>query len=178
VNKGMGRNTGVDITYERFIHNGFYYLITGSFFNSTYRADDGIWRSSRFNKNYVANFLAGKEWTTGKNKNHTLGLNGKFSILGGDRYTPVDFQASYQNRDVVYDDTHAFEKRKPAVFYLDLSASWQSNHNRYTSTWSFQFINLLFQKEFYGFRYNFRTNLPEPLREVVFIPNFSYRVDF
>jgi hypothetical protein len=178
VNKGMGRNTGVDITYERFIHNGFYYLITGSFFNSTYRADDGIWRSSRFNKNYVANFLAGKEWLTGKNKNHTLGLNGKFSILGGDRYTPVDIQASYQMRDVVYDDTHAFEKRKPAVFYLDLTASLQNNHSRYTSTWSFQFVNLLFQKEFYGFRYNFRTNRPEPLKEVVFIPNISYRVDF
>jgi len=78
----------------------------------------------------------------------------------------------------VYNEDKAFSGHKPTVYYLDFTASWQRNKPRHSSTWSFQFVNLLFQKEFYGHRYNFRTNQVEPLKEVVMIPNISYRIDF
>jgi hypothetical protein len=178
VNRGTGYNVGTDITLERFLHDGFYYLFTASLFDSRYKGDDGVERNSRFNKNYVVNFLFGKEWLLGKEKNNMLSLNWKFSVLGGDRISPVNYAASYLNNDVIYDEQHAFEERKPDVWYLDFTASWHKNHPRYSGTWSVQFVNLLFQKEFYGYRYNFRTDRVEPLREVVVIPNLSYRIDF
>ncbi|HEX2394675.1 MAG TPA: carboxypeptidase-like regulatory domain-containing protein [Bacteroidales bacterium] len=178
VNTGTGRNTGIDITFEKFLSNGTYYLITGSLFDARYKGGDGVIRNSRFNKNYVFNFLFGNEWSLpGKNDN-LLGLNCKFTLLGGDRISPVDNEASSKLKDVVYDEQHAFSERKPAVYYLDFSASWKKNRQKYSSTWSVQFINLLFQKEFYGHRYNFRTGNVEPLREIVVIPNLSYRIDF
>jgi hypothetical protein len=178
VNKGSAKNSGVDITLERFLQAGFYYLVTASCFDSRYIGGDGIERNTRFNKNYVINFLVGKEWKIGKSKNNNLGINWRFSLLGGDRMSPVDEEASAMTKDVVYDESRAFSDREPAVYYLDFTASYQKNKPRYSSTWSLQFVNLLFQKEFYGYRYNFRTGLTEPHREAVVIPNISYRIDF
>jgi len=177
-NRGNGTNYGLDITMERFLHNGYYYLTTLSLFDSKYTGGDGIERNARFNKNYVANFLFGKEWKTGRTGSNSLGINWKFSVLGGDRISRVDHSASIAARDVVYNEDEAFSDRKPTVYYLDFTASWQRNKPRYSSTWSFQFVNLLFQKEFYGHRYNFRTNAIEELKEIVMIPNISYRIDF
>lgn len=178
VNEGSGNNVGIDITLERFLHKGYYYLVTGSFFESRYTGGDHIERSTRFNKNYVVNFLFGKEWTTGHQKNNIIGINWKFSLLGGDRISPVDQAASALARDVIYNESKAFSERKPAVYYLDFSASWQRNKPRYSATWSFQFVNLLFQKEFYGHRYNYVNNTVDELKEVAVIPSISYRIDF
>jgi hypothetical protein len=178
INKGTGKNYGVDLTLERFLQTGYYYLITASFFDSRYTGGDGTERYTRFNKNYVVNFLFGKEWNTGKGKNNTLGINWRFSVLGGDRISPVDEDASAQLKDVVYDESRAYSNQEPPVYYLDFTASWRKNKPGHSSTWSVQFVNLLFQKEFYGYRYNFRTGRTEPHKEAVVIPNISYRIDF
>jgi hypothetical protein len=178
VNKGTGTNLCVDITLERFLHAGYYYLITGSLFDSKYKGGDYIERDARFNKNYVFNFLFGKELTLGREKNNVIGLNWRFSLLGGDRIDPVNDAASIVAHDVVYDENNAFTDHKPAVYYLDFTVSWQRNKPNYAATWSFQFVNLLFQNEFYGYRYNFRTGKVDPQKEAVAIPNFSYRIDF
>ncbi|RPI42313.1 MAG: hypothetical protein EHM46_05350, partial [Bacteroidetes bacterium] len=53
VNTGTGRNTGIDVTLERFLKDGYYYLFTASLFDSRYTGDDGIERSTRFNTGYV-----------------------------------------------------------------------------------------------------------------------------
>jgi hypothetical protein len=82
-NNSKGQNYGIDITLERFLNNGYYYLITTSIFKSIYRGDDNIWRSTKFDKGFVANILFGKEFNLRNNK--LLGLNGRFSYIGGDR---------------------------------------------------------------------------------------------
>lgn len=178
VNTGMGKNIGIDLTWERFMHDGYYYLVTGSFFDSRYKGGDGEWRNSRFNKNYVINFLFGKEWQVGRNEDQTFNINWKFSLLGGDRISPVDIGNSVLNSDVIYDESQAFSKRKPEIYYLDFTASWQKNKPGYTATWSVQVVNLLFQKEFFGHRYNFKTNQVDAYKEVIVIPNISYKIDF
>lgn len=176
-NSGSGRNLGVDVTLERFLHKGYYYLITGSLFDAVYKGGDGVTRNTRFNKNLVLNFLFGKEWNL-EYKSSIINLSGKFTYLGGDRISPLNHHASDMLREAVYNENKAFTDRKPPVYYLDLSASWRINREKFSSTWSVQFLNLLFQKEFFGHRYNLKTGNVEPLREVIVIPNFSYRIDF
>lgn len=178
VNRGKGVNLGVDITLERFLGKGYYYLLTASLFDSKYLGGDNTWRDSRFNRGFVGNMLVGKEWNLGESLNQILGINGRITYLGGERITPLDIAASQSVRDVVYDESSAYEDQLPATWYVDLSASWQKNHKRYTSTWSLHFINLLFQKEFYGYRYNLQNGSIEPFQESVVIPNLSYRIDF
>ena len=42
MNKGRGRNFGVDFTWERALNKGLYYMITASLFDSRYCGGDGI----------------------------------------------------------------------------------------------------------------------------------------
>lgn len=50
-------------------------MITASLYDSKYKGGDKITRNTSYNRNYVVNGLAGKEWTT--RTNHVLGLNTK-----------------------------------------------------------------------------------------------------
>ena len=61
-NSGTGENIGMEITLERFLQKGFYYLVTFSLFDAGYRGYDGVWRNSAFNNNFVVNALSGYEW--------------------------------------------------------------------------------------------------------------------
>ena len=61
VNKGKGRNFGIDITLERYLKDGVYYMVSGSFFNSKYQGGDGKWRDTKYNRQFIVNCLGGKE---------------------------------------------------------------------------------------------------------------------
>lgn len=180
VNKGNGRNVGVDITLERYLDKGFYYMITGSFFDSKYRGGDNIWRDSRFNRNYIVNALAGKEWMLGKNKQNILSVNLKFTYQGGDRYSPIDMEATmnHPTKDVQYDETKAFSLQYPAMFMTNASISYKINKKRVSHSFAFQAINLSGTKEFYGHAYNFVTGEIESLYNSTAIPNISYKLNF
>ncbi len=90
VNKGTGKNYGVELTLEKFLDKGYYYLITASVFESKYKGSDGIERNTAFNGNFVINVLAGKEFTF--RKNSVLSIDLKICYAGGKRYIPVDYQ--------------------------------------------------------------------------------------
>ncbi|HOZ30539.1 MAG TPA: carboxypeptidase-like regulatory domain-containing protein, partial [Bacteroidales bacterium] len=64
-NKGLGKNYGVELTIEKFFSNNFYFLVTGSIFDSKYKTLEDIWRNTTFNNNYVLNVLGGYEFEIG-----------------------------------------------------------------------------------------------------------------
>jgi hypothetical protein len=89
-NTGKGRNYGLDITFEKYLSKGYYYMATVSLFNSQYQGGDNVWRDTRYNRNFALNFLIGKEWLLGKNQDKILGLNARVSYQGGDHYSPIN----------------------------------------------------------------------------------------
>ena len=178
-NEGTGENYGLDLTIERFMKKGYYFLLTASLFNSTYIGGDEISRDSRFNKNFVFNVLGGKEWKVGRgHKNNSLGVNGKFSINGGDRLTPVDEDASHLIGEVVYDPLRAFEEQKPTVFYLHFTLNYRKNKKKHASIWSFQILNALGAPEYFGYRYNYMADTIDRDKQPLVIPNISYKIVF
>jgi hypothetical protein len=80
-NNGTGKNYGMDITFEKYLSQGYYYMITASLFNSQYKGGDNVWRDTRYNRNFALNFLIGKEWQMGKNKQNILGLNARLLLV-------------------------------------------------------------------------------------------------
>jgi len=178
VNKGKGTNIGVDITLERYLNNGFYYLLTASVFDSKYKGGDGKEYNTRYNKNFVINLLAGKEWRTGRKNNNIFGLNGKVTYMGGDHISPVNVQASLEEKDVVYDEYHAFSNRKPDVLYVSTTISYRINKAHHASIWSLQLLNVTGTREFNGYRYNYITNKIEKEQEAIIVPNISYKIEF
>lgn len=175
-NEGTGKNIGVDVTLEHFLKGGFYYLFTASVFNSKYKGGDGIVRNTRYNRNYVLNLLMGKEWQV--RENNIFSLNGKFTVLGGERHAPVDENKSIQYQFVVYDNSKIYEEQSPTNYYLDFSINYRINKAKYSHTIIFQIKNLLMQKEFLGHAYNYKTASVEPYELTIMYPYLSYKFEF
>ncbi|MCX6270790.1 MAG: carboxypeptidase-like regulatory domain-containing protein [Bacteroidetes bacterium] len=178
INKGKGRNIGVDFTVERFLNQGYYYLFTASLFDSKYRGGDGIERNARFNKNYVVNLLVGKEWNTGRNNNNIFNINGKLCLMGGDYMNPVDITATYAAQDIVEDVSRAFTQRKPGACILSFSTTYRVNKPKYAGIWAFNFINVLGYKELNGYYFDKMTQTVKSDINQLVIPNLSYKIEF
>lgn len=175
---GKGRNYGLDITFEKYLSDGYYYMFTASVFNSQYKGGDNIWRDTRYNRNYALNFLIGKEWLLGTHKNHVLGINARVSYQGGDRYSPIDNAASINKQDVVFDESKAFSLQYSPAFTSHFTASYKINRNKISHEFALKVINLTQYKEYLGFRFNYQTQTVDENREATFIPNISYKIEF
>lgn len=132
VNEGTGRNYGIELTLERFFANKYFFLVTGSLYKSLYTAKDGIERNSRFDGNYVANALFGKEFQLGKpEKNRTLTVSGKVLLMGGHYYTPIDLEKSIAENSTVYKD-EPFSVKGDDVFQANLALTYRKDRKKTT----------------------------------------------
>lgn len=177
-NSGKGRNIGVDITLERFLNNGWYYLTTVSVFDSKYTGGDNVWRNTAFNKKFVGNFLIGKEWAMGKTKQNLLNVSTRFTYNGGDWFTPVNREASIAAQETVRDYSRAFQHQGPGSYFLHFTVSYRRNKGNYSSVWSLQVLNVLGSNEYYGQYYDKRTNSIQASQDAIIFPNLSYKIQF
>ena len=177
-NTGAGKNYGLDITFQKYLSSGYYYMATASIFNSLYKGADNIWRDTRYNRNFALNFLIGKEWLLGKYKNRILSLNGQVNYQGGDHYSPVNTVLSIDRQEVVFDETKAFSKQFSPVFVSHFTASYKINKSKTAHEFALKIINLTQYKEYLGFRYNHHTQTVDTDREATFVPNISYKIEF
>lgn len=178
-NDGTGTNIGIDVTLERFLKNGYYYLITGSLFDSKYIAGDNIKRNTRYNSNIAFNLLFGKEWMLGAERNKILSINGRLNMIGGTWDTPVINDYPYQKGDeVMYDYSKTFSNRLPNKYYLNASINYRINKKKHTSIWSVHALNILNMAENYGYLYNYKEDKVEELKYNVIFPYLSYKIEF
>ena len=177
-NNSTGKNIGVDITLERFLNNHFYYLITASVFDSKYRGDDHVWRNTRYDKEFVANILVGKEIYMGRNKNNVLGINGRLNIVGGERYSPILIRESTETKSEVYDETRAFADQEPYSKFFDLTLTYRINRKNYSGIWAIQVKNILGSPLNEGYSYNYKVDKVQKDRTVVVLPVLSYKIEF
>lgn len=178
VNKGKGRNYGVDITLEQYLNKGYYYLFTGSIFKSNYLGGDNAWRETRLDRGYLFNALGGKEWIWGKKRQHIFNLNLRLSYQGGDRYTPVDIASSLLEKDIIYNEKQAFSKLFSPAFTTDLGISYKLNQKRISHDFRLQVLNLGGYTGQHGYQYNETKNSIEKIDIKTILPNFSYKILF
>ncbi|MDR2917692.1 MAG: TonB-dependent receptor [Tannerella sp.] len=180
VNDGNGRNYGIDITFEKYMTKGLYYMVTASVFNSEYRGGDGVWHSTKFNRNYVINGLIGKEWMMGRNKQDVLSVNLKLTLQGGDRYSPVMEEATlaHPDKETQYDESKAYSKQLSPMFLANYTISYRMNRNKFSHELAVKGVNATGYKEYFGHEYNLKTGVIEPRRLKNSIFNIVYRVDF
>jgi hypothetical protein len=169
VNKGTGRNYGLELTLERFYSKGFYYLITTSLFDSKYEGSDGVERSTAFNTKYVLNVLTGKEWKLGT-KGRFLSLNLKFTTIGGKYLTPIDFVASQQAGRTIYMDNLAFSQQQDAYLRTDLKMSYRKEYVKSTLEISLDLQNVTNNQNIFSQSYNPRTNTVVTQYQQTFFP--------
>ena len=178
ISGGKGKNYGIDLTLEKYISNGLYYLFTASVFNSEYKTDTNTWYNTRFNRSYLVNFLIGKEYSVGKRNQNLLSVNLRFSLQGGDRYSLIDTVSSNLTQDVVYDETTPFTQQADNSFVSHITVNYQWNKKKTTQKLSLKIINATNFEEFLGHRYNIKKQQVDLYKEALLIPNLSYKISF
>lgn len=179
VNNGNAVNYGIDVTFEKYMSRGFYYMATASLYNSKYRvAPNGDWFNTRYNRHFAVNLLAGKEWLLGKNRQNILNVSGKVTVQGGDRYSPIDTENSLLQHDAVYDESNPYSCSFRPMTLVHLTVSYRINRKNLSHEFAAKLINITGYKDYYGHRYNFRDNIVEPEREANILPNISYTISF
>lgn len=176
INDGLGRNYGLELTHERFLSGGWYYLATGSVFKSEYRGGDHVWRATRYDQRFGGNLLAGKEWSIGSRGN-LLGVNGRVVLMGGRRMSPIDHAASREREDVIFDETAPFTLREPALLVADLTVTYRINRRRFSEAWALQVKNV-FAAADRTHDYNYRLGDVEEVREGFPLPVLSWKIEF
>ena len=177
VSEGKGQNYGVDLTFEKYLSKGIYYMITASFFESKFRGGDKKWYDTRYSRKFILNGLIGKEWMFGRN---IFGLNLRTSILGGQRYTPVDESATlaHPDKEVQYDPKKVYSEQFSPMVIGDFSVSYKMNRKRMAHEFAVKSINATGQKEYIEHRYNTKTQEIEPYMTATSMFNISYRIEF
>lgn len=177
-NNGRGENYGIELTLERFLHNNFYSLVSGSVFKSRYQGSDEIWRSTRFDAGGAVNVLVGKEWQLGQGKNNVLGINLKTTYMGGYRTTPIDLAASRSQGQTVWIDAQTNQDKLDAYFRSDVRVSWKRNKNGFTSTLSLDLQNAANRQNVYNHFFDSNLNEIRTVYQLPLIPVLNYRVEF
>ncbi|WP_276807067.1 TonB-dependent receptor [Bacteroides stercorirosoris] len=179
VNKGRGRNIGVDITWERALSKGLYYMVTASLFDSRYRGGDGVWHNTRFNRKYVLNGLIGKEWMLGRNKQNILSVNLKMTLQGGERYAPIDVEATmaHPDKEVQYDETRAYSIQRSPMLIGNYTVSYRINKRRVSHEFAIKGINFTGAKEYIQHLYNIKTEKIEASEQKTGLTNISYKIN-
>jgi hypothetical protein len=176
VNKGKGYNYGLELTLERFLDKGFYYLLTATVFESKYRGSDKVWRNTAFNSNYVMNILAGKEFKlSGK---ASFGIDTKLAWTGGQHYTPFDYAASAANGYVVFKENEAYSLQNDPYIRWDFKLSFNRNGKKTTQKWYVDLQNLTNRDNIYIRTLNPQDGTTSVINQIGFFPNINYMITF
>jgi hypothetical protein len=181
VNGGTGDNKGFEITVERFMNKGFYYLVTTSVFDSKYKGSDGKTRSTAFDGGYVFNGLAGKEFKLpGKSdsRKNFITADIKLTAAGGQRYTPVDVQASILKGETVYNDALAYSKKFRDYMRLDVRIAYRCDYRKFSHEMAFDIQNITNRENPLYMEYNSKTGKTEFINQLKIFPMMQYRIIF
>ncbi len=179
VNEGKGRNYGVELTLERYLHNGFYYMNTISLFRSLYTTKSGVERKSAFDNNYVANLIGGKEFKVGEpSRNRVFFVNTKIALIGGKRYSPINLPASIAANTEVIDELNPFSRKGDDIFRADLSVGLRRNRKHTTTELKFDAQNILNNQTALGEYYVRASRSIYESKQLGMLPTISYKVSF
>ncbi len=183
ISNGPGRNYGIELTFEKFLDHGLYFLLTTSLFDSKYKGSDGVLRSTAFDSKYIVNMLAGKEFEikSAKDANKLrrwIVLDGKMTVAGGQLYTPVDVGKSQEQNQTVYQDDKAFTGKFDDYFRLDIRVAFRMDFKKTSHEISFDVQNVTNRQNPLFMKYNRNTGQEEVVYQIGIFPIAQYKVVF
>ena len=183
-NRGTGYNYGAELTLEKRMHSGYYFLFTASLYDSKARGNDGVYRNTDFNSTYAVNFLGGYERKI--SKYGTLIAGGKVTYSGGKLYSPVNAAASNALGDVVIVDSLRNSLQFKPYFRADVKLGARFNAKKVTHELGLDLVNVFNTRNVLSLTYSSDlagqpATASYPFYEqyqLGFLPIFYYRIDF
>ncbi len=181
-NAGTGYNYGLEATLEKGFSHGFYFMVTGSLFESKAKGNDRVYRNTDYNTHYAANVLLGYEAKLGHYSTLITGL--KITTLGAKLYSPIDNARSMAYGDAIVVDSLRNTKRfDHDYFRADVKVGARFNSKKVTHELGLDLVNVLNTKNELSKTYSQGlANLgKDPFftqYQLGFLPIFYYRIDF
>lgn len=177
VNKGTGRNYGVEFTLEKFLSQNYYLLFNTTLYRSTYTNGFNTKRwSTIFDGKYLVNLASGYELPL--RKGWTLFADFKGSFAGGTRYTPVLVEESTRKNEVVYDKERINTLKVRDYFRMDLRLGYRKNHKHFTDELAIDLQNFTNRRNIHSIYYDLNKGQYEEMTLQAFMPMVTYRVNF
>jgi len=177
VSDGTGRNYGLDLSLEKPFSNNYYFLLTGSLFRSEYTNYAGKTFSTRYDRRFQSNLVAGKEFNLANNR-RIAGVNLKLVYSGGLKESPVDVERSKASGKTEYIRDQYFTKSGPAYFRTDASVYYKINNRQATHTLQLDVQNLSDHRNHYYSYFDPKSGQVKAVDQLGIIPSISYRIDF
>jgi hypothetical protein len=178
VGTGTGRNVGIELTLEKFFSKNYYFLLTGSIYDSKYKGSDGIERNTAFNNRYALNLLAGKEIPVGKEKQNAIILSFRTVATGGMWTSPINLDASILAGTEIRDDINANTQQLKDYLRTDIRIGFRRNKKRFSEEYGFDIQNIFNRQNVFSERFNPLTGNVTSNNQVGFFPMALYRITF
>lgn len=177
-NEGTGTNYGLELSVEKFFSNNYYFLITGSLFESKYTDLKNEEHNTKFNNNYITNVVAGKEFPLGRDKNSALAINVRGTYGGGQWYTPINIDQSREKGYTVRQWNNAYTERRDDYLRFDLKISFRRNKKKTTRVWELDIQNVTNTLNVTGDYWNSTDEAVETWTQLGILPVLNYRIEF
>jgi outer membrane receptor protein involved in Fe transport len=185
-NTGTGVNYGIELTIQKYFDKSFFFLFSGTLYDSKYTGSDNIVRNTSYNGRYVANFLTGKEFKIGDKQ--IIGIGAKITGAGGRRYGLVDIAQTDSLKEIIFRDSLYNDLQFKDYFRMDLKISWRMNAKKVTHEFGLDLVNILNTRNLLNLAYapSLDPNVVsssnyQPISQKTqlgFLPIFYYKIDF
>lgn len=176
INKGKGRNYGVELTVEKFYSDNYYLLFNASLYSSTYSMGDKKWYSTIFDGRFLINLTGGYEWALPKHRAIFTDL--KASCAGGTRYTPIRDDLFHQKGIVELDITRVNALKTKTYFRTDLKIGARKIGRRITQEWAVDLQNLTNSKNVMSVFFDEHSGDYSTIYTLGFTPMVTYKLFF
>ena len=179
-NAGFGRNKGIELTLDKSFTKSYYILFTASLFDSKYMPGDMQWHNTYYNSRYALNFLGGKDFHVGRNRQNIIGINAKLLSRGGYRYTPVDYEKSMLEKKIVTVSSQPYSESLPDFMRADAGISFRKNNNRSSWILMLDIQNITDRENVFRKRYVYTEQgvTSYYIYSLGVVPVFNFRVEF
>ncbi|MCC5924076.1 MAG: TonB-dependent receptor [Crocinitomicaceae bacterium] len=183
VNEGTGRNYGVEFTLEQIMQDGMYLMSTVSLYRSLFTGSNGQLHGAAFNGNYTLNLLGGKEFNLTfkrkeKQRRASLLIDGRATLNGGQRHTPIDEMASMQSQQIIFMEEKTNTLQYPAYFRIDLRIAYKISYPKFTQEWAIDLRNLTNHQNIFTKEFNLNTGEYQTTYQLGFLPIGQWRIYF
>lgn len=180
VNEGTGENYGIELTLEKFLSNGYFFLLTGTLYESKYETQTRVKYNTRYNGGYNLNAVAGKEFQLGSDsKKKTLNIGFETVFGGGVRVRETDLAASRQEGRTIYVPNTPFGRQLKDYARVDFQIALKTNKKNLTHELRLDIQNVAGRQNLIGERFSTTTNQIEPSSFTgELIPVLSYKIIF
>ncbi len=175
---GSANNIGIDLSFEQAFRDGFFMLLSGSIFDSKFSTDGDNYFNTRYNSNYSATFMSGKEFSLRGNATLQTGL--KLLFNGGARTTPLLPGQNSDGQNPPWDWDTPFTLRVAPYFRPDIRIAYRKDNTKNSWLLSLDVQNLINRRneDALDRTYDPDTNSWTSRNQSGLTPLLSFQIDF